>query len=145
MKSNSEYTFIFPEILIKAALCLMMQSLNQPALLVHVLACCWLLGQTVLSITYYIFLSSEHLRFFLKWSSYNTKLSPFKLLSSSKFCWIWLRYSYMWEQMQMSSDTSINKNTEYYDKLFFIWNYLVRKFLKMLHELQPVFPSTWLL
>ena len=122
MKSDSEYTFIFPEILIKAKLCLMMQSLNQPALLVHGLACCWLLGQTVLSITYYIFLSSEHLRFFLKWSSYNTKLSPFKLLSSSKFCWIWLRYSYMWEQMQMSSDTSINKKYWILWQKFFVFS-----------------------
>ena len=122
MKSDSEYTFIFPEILIKAKLCLMMQSLNQPALLVHVLACCWLLGQTVLSITYYIFVPSKHLRFFLKWSSYNTKLSSFKLLSSSKFCWIWLRYSYMWEQMQMSSDTSINKKYWILWQKFFVFS-----------------------
>ena len=122
MKSDSEYTFIFPEILIKAALCLMMQSLNQPALLVHVLAFCWLLTQTVLSITYYIFVPSKHLRFFFKWSSYNTKLSPFKLLSSSKFCWIWLRYSYMWEQMQMSSDTSINKKYWILWQKFFVFS-----------------------
>ena len=122
MKSDSEYTFIFPEILIKAKLCLMMQSLNQPALLVHVLAFCWLLGQTVLSITYYIFVPSKHLRFFLKWSSYNTKLSSFKLLSSSKFCWIWLRYSYMWEQMQMSSDTSINKKYWILWQKFFVFS-----------------------
>ena len=34
MKTNSEYTFIFPEVPVKA-FCLMMQSLNQPTLSVH--------------------------------------------------------------------------------------------------------------
>ena len=41
----------------------------------------------------------------------------------------------------------LTKNTKYYDRLilFWVWNIVVRKFLKMLHELKPVFSSTLLL
>ena len=63
LKNNSEYSFIFPETPVKA-LCLMMQSLNQPTLL-------FLRGSGMLaadsncsyslSIMYYIFLSSKQL------------------------------------------------------------------------------------
>ena len=48
IKSNSEHTFIFPEIPVKA-ICLILQRLNQPTLLVHSPGTdCLLLTQTAL-------------------------------------------------------------------------------------------------
>ena len=54
MKTNSEYTFIFPEVPVKA-LCLMMQSLNQPTLSVHKFchADWWLKLFLVVAITFF--------------------------------------------------------------------------------------------
>ena len=95
MNKNSEQTIIFPEIRVKA-LCLMLQSLKQSTLLlVHIVLACWLLTETVLvDIIYYVFLSSKHLTLFSKLGRYNTKSSPFQLLSSSNFFCTWL--SCMW-------------------------------------------------
>ena len=103
---NSEYTFVFPEMPVKT-LCLMLLSLNQPTLLVHIRPTCWLLTETALvSITSYIFLSSS--RLFSKLGFYITKSSPFQLLSSGEFCCSWLS-SYISEKIEMSRDNSINK------------------------------------
>ena len=141
MNKNSEFTFIFPEIPVKA-LCLMLQSLNQPTLLlVHIVLACWLLTETVLvNIIYYVFLSSKHLALFSKLAPYNTKSSPFQLLSSSKFCCTW-RVDACGSKYKCPADNSINKKYWIFtlelwqNFLCLVWNIVVRKFLKMLYKL----------
>ena len=65
-KNSSEHIFICPEIPLWE-LCLMLQRLNQPTLSVHQLCMLTPDSQTALvNITYYIFLSSKHLRLFFK-------------------------------------------------------------------------------
>ena len=80
--------------------CVMMQSLNQPTL--SVLSSGMLTADWSCSSHYLLhFPVFKSLKFFSELGPCNTKLSPFQLLPSSKFCCTCLKF--MWEQMQMSS------------------------------------------
>ena len=69
IKNNSEHTFIFPEIPVKA-ICLLLQRLNQPTLLVHSPgtgnADCLLTQTALMALAITFFMSSKHLRLFFK-------------------------------------------------------------------------------
>ena len=111
MNKNSEYTFIFPEICLKA-LCLMLQSLNQSTLLlVHLVLACWLLTETVLvNIIYYVFLSSKNLTLFSKLGRYNTKSSTLKSYSFQGVTFGALDLAACGSKYKCPADNSINKN-----------------------------------
>ena len=103
IKNNSEHTFIFPEIPVRAV-CLVLQRLNQ----LH----CWSISSEMLSpdsqtalvsIVYYIFLSSKHLSLFWKLGPFNTKSIS---IPTPFYWWILLHLIYVWEQTQMSRDNS---------------------------------------
>ena len=95
--------------------------------------CCWLKLFLALPISFFCLQSFEV--FFSKLGPCNTNLSPFQLLSSSKFCCTWI--SFMWEQMQMTRENLINKiyRIPWQTFLFLVWNIVIDKLMKMLYEL----------